>query len=760
MKQFFLSIFLTASFAMNAVATDPLDKFPAIVIDTIYMSSGALVVEYEVLRQFDQIHMNIQASRSQTINPVLLSGNTGKGKTSIPVSLITDQATCFNVFLKGGQFANKGDTADYHPTGYDYAIFNKQLDNSVKQFRTRYTEQEKSIMDEQMQNRVFIRNSGQFEGIGFSDTTKSSVIQRYDPLAVDTYNTQAVPLHEDDSFNGSSRSVYTFNISGNVRTAPAGNGWRTFIPATDVFLKFRNSSQPNDLIYFYDTNYPCTLFEGVHYSRTDGSGNFSFNFSIDASLINYLNINEAIIFVARDNEYVALSVSGPILQYNCNVDVPVFWDNSFSTIAINHGLQGIQVTNKEIVVNEFMMASSLGMFWYTGKMTNQLNWTLSRVPVYETDVPQSNYTGQFNPVTIRINLNKNRSVNPYNMFGTPAHEYGHFVHFMMWGLANFAFASEKTCESFAMFYSYAARHFAFKNGFGVTTPPGATNEEIIRETRNNFDIAPFPKHWNNDPYNIHFSYPDYAPWASYLWELFDGHPTFQAVNSDNDDMAYPWRVINAWNSIQNIFKTIDDFPGAFKSGLSVDEQASVNSIYDFTVGNSSVRMRSQTFHTTSMGTSSNNLLVSLTHVLYGMNPYFPATDILNSPTSFRVYRRLYIDQPWELLGQIPYVTNQTSYSQTFNVGTTATLYNYRMTVNNAGGESAYPALLTHHNNTTPSSCNMVNQTISTNTTLNNCANISVTGVTVTNNAKLTLIATGEVTIENLEIQSGSHLEIN
>ena len=140
---------LIALFAICASATTPADKLPAIVIDTTYVSSEALVVEYEVIRPFDHINLIVQPSwksATRVANPVLLSGNTGKSKTSVPVSLTTDQVTHFKVFLSGGQFTNKGDTADYNPNGYDYAIFKKQNDGTVKQFRTQYTEEEKNLI--------------------------------------------------------------------------------------------------------------------------------------------------------------------------------------------------------------------------------------------------------------------------------------------------------------------------------------------------------------------------------------------------------------------------------------------------------------------------------------------------------------------------------------------------------------------------------------------------------------------------------------
>jgi len=186
MKKLISSIFLSATFAVCANTTEPFDKLPAIIIDTMYVSSESLVIEYEILRPFDQVGLSVHSSRSMESRddkPVFLSGNVGKGRTSIPISLNSNQVTHFNVFLTGGQFVNKSDTADYHPNGYDYAIFRKQIDRTVQQFRTRYTEEEKTLMDEQIRNSAFVRRSGQFDNltvaIDVSDSTISLVNERF-----------------------------------------------------------------------------------------------------------------------------------------------------------------------------------------------------------------------------------------------------------------------------------------------------------------------------------------------------------------------------------------------------------------------------------------------------------------------------------------------------------------------------------------------------------------------------------------------------
>jgi subtilisin family serine protease len=60
----------------------------------------------------------------------------------------------------------------------------------------------------------------------------------------------------------------------------------------------------------------------------------------------------------------------------------------------------------------------------------------------------------------------------------------------------------------------------------------------------------------------------------------------------------------------------------------------------------------------------------------------------------------------------------------------------------------------------PSVVNLTNQTVTTNTTVTSCGDINVQNVTITNGAKLTLNAAGEVNIiSNFEVASGSEFEI-
>lgn len=105
MKRISFSI-LIALFAINAGATTP-KKLSAIVIDTLYHASGSFIVEYDIVRPFEQICISVQSSWDLALKdakPVILTGSVGKGKVSFPINLITEQAMHFNVFISGRHY--------------------------------------------------------------------------------------------------------------------------------------------------------------------------------------------------------------------------------------------------------------------------------------------------------------------------------------------------------------------------------------------------------------------------------------------------------------------------------------------------------------------------------------------------------------------------------------------------------------------------------------------------------------------------------
>jgi len=129
MKNLFFFLVFLANMGM-AYATIPGLPF-AILVDTAYVSNDMHIeLAYRVLVPFEKIHLSVHTSMddldagclsvgsnwkqaSRDAKPVFLSGSPGKGRTSVPINLLTDEATHFNVFIAGGQFADKSDTAVY-----------------------------------------------------------------------------------------------------------------------------------------------------------------------------------------------------------------------------------------------------------------------------------------------------------------------------------------------------------------------------------------------------------------------------------------------------------------------------------------------------------------------------------------------------------------------------------------------------------------------------------------------------------------------
>ena len=74
MKKFSTSV-LIALFAIHVCATSP-SRLSAVVIDTLYHASVALIIEYEVISPFEQVSLSVQSSwrsalkDTKPVNPV------------------------------------------------------------------------------------------------------------------------------------------------------------------------------------------------------------------------------------------------------------------------------------------------------------------------------------------------------------------------------------------------------------------------------------------------------------------------------------------------------------------------------------------------------------------------------------------------------------------------------------------------------------------------------------------------------------------
>jgi len=286
---------------------------------------------------------------------------------------------------------------------------------------------------------------------------------------------------------------------------------------------------------------------------------------------------------------------------------------------------------------------------------------------------------------------------------TAAHEYGHYVNYVMWGSSSTAFNAmynnKETSESWAMFYSYATRHYAYKKGIATG---GLDGPDLRDKVRDNFDFSTFtnPKFMTS---NYSYDNTNYPRWACYLWNLYDGNANYNYYpNSnftDNDDIAMPARVFSVYKNLGT--KTMANFYTSFKSGLSSSEISSVDAIYNNVMNdNTSYRMRSANFISPSLSTnanSTNNLTLSCTYRPFDF-PDSNAPNTRNSPTNFPVYRQRFLNAPWFSVGNFTYNGSNLSQSGTFTVSN-PTLYNYKLCTNN-GNESNYPHIFTHSSSNT------------------------------------------------------------
>jgi len=331
-----------------------------------------------------------------------------------------------------------------------------------------------------------------------------------------------------------------------------------------------------------------------------------------------------------------------------------------------------------------------------------------------------NLFGEFDPKSVRINI---RTDHQYDATGnlfpmrTAAHEYGHYVNYSMWGSSAYSGANDNIKEPWAIFFSYATRHFAYRKGIAT----GGTHCPDLRSmTRDNLSLNSFATPRFNDFQYPFATYPDYARWSSYLWNLYDGVPpdgsssySYQASGTnfntltDNDDIAMPVRVFQVFNNLST--KTMANFHTVFKNGqsgigaLSTAEQNSVDAIYNnmMSTAASPPQMRSGNFATKSMNLNGNTLTVNLTYQPFN----FPNNNSIvtrNSPMYFNISRQRFKDSPWISINSIAYNVGATTYGPVnYNV-TNGNLYNYKLSVSQNGLESCYPHYLNYQNNNKPS----------------------------------------------------------
>lgn len=483
------------------------------------------------------------------------------------------------------------------------------------------------------------------------------LIEKKNENGLDKVNKQSKPSTQN----------YTINVYGKVKfkDPQSLSGIYYGVQGVKVKLWFRNSNNSNSL---YHPVYGDV--KNVHYDEVDHEGNYNFSFSFSGDLTLYNQImllvtssNSAAILDTPDNGYIV----GDVGYFGSSEGVLIPFNNSLNTLV-----------TKDIEIN-----SQDGDILRNMYHAREFIYSRYNVPVY---IPQirvkikdlgPNVNGLFQPYdNVHIELAPNRTWHK-----TSAHEYGHFVNYLLWEESSyFAVAEQRIIEGFAEFYCGAVMNYANRK-YG----------DEIDFYYSNGEEAPFL----GDRF-AGFSYKttnlDVAKFASALWNLYDKNTdgNFKRTlydNADNDDVNDdPIRVFEAMRvKVNNVFpNTLTKYKSAYYSlatpaGL-LGSSAYIfsNMFYDPVVN----QMKSnQIKNLSSNKISDTQLNLSWQHSYYSGSRYYG-----NYPANYKIYK--YINNSYTEIASVPYTQN----SLTINSSDVGGIY--KVSSYNASGESSFGQTVT------------------------------------------------------------------
>jgi len=745
---FFFAIFLWSGIAY---ATDPAPML-GIRIDTAYIANDMHIeLEYSVLVPLGKVHLSVFTSvdahlaRQNSNVPLTLSGVVGSYKRRVPVNLPQGQIVEFFIHLNGVEFANSADSTKY-AISVQKGMYAMLQNGEVVNYRTTYTEAEKLVLEANLKYYRIYNSEGKLtDGWGTlievdsqgreinADTTVCrKCIYASDPLVLNRDEILNWENSQSQSNQSLSRSPWSITITGFVDVPTGGTPTRERISGSKVYMFFYHTNTPSTR--YHPTPNNGTLLQGIHFSLTDVQGNFSFNIpSATADLTKYNRIG---FIVASENDYVSLQGTGStynIPNPGTSYNVVAFTYANSNDITFNPSSPTHTTSNHNIVVSttaiDARKAISLKWFQLAGELAQQLNYKPStKIPVYFVSISDF---GQFTTSpSLRINLsdlysydsNINGSLFPMR---TAAHEYGHYVHYFMWGANSSAWSAMTNAsvlydltEAWSVFYSYASRHFAYRKGIAIG---GVDGPDLRTRTRDNLSLNSFstPRFdYMNYPFS---SFPAVARGSSFLWNLYDGVPqdgtlsySYQASGAnfntltDNDDIAMPGRVFLIFNNMKNVStKSMINYLSSFHNGFSDVLRNSVNSIYNNMMSTATTPpvMRSGNFATSSITLSGSTLSLSFTYQPFDF-PNTLSIPTRNSPTGLVFQRQRFLNSPWITIATVPYVGTTVTYGPYNHTVTDANLYNYKLAVYNTSShysttESAYPRTIINTNSYAP-----------------------------------------------------------
>ncbi len=466
------------------------------------------------------------------------------------------------------------------------------------------------------------------------------------------------------------QAYYTVSVSGTVKFWDQDQRRSEGLFGNKVELWFRNSSNP------YMLYHPVLgEYEHVHYDLIEEDGQYHFNFSFSGDLSGY---DELLILVSTSNQAASLYVTQGAWIVDAGSGTEVFFGPSQGVVYdISNMGTSISISNADIEVNSqdgaILRNMMLARKFLEAFYNNNIPFDLPVVRVYKKDIEAA---GQFCP-----NNSPHIEIDPYaTEITTTTHEYGHYVMYRMWDTdCDFNNASRQLIEGWAIFFSFAARNYAYDvYGDNLRGHDDNTEEDAFDDT---------PYRFNGIRYADHGE-PDIAAFACYLWSLYDSYDggVFEADlydPGDNDDVSgYALRVFEVMRTGEPT--SVSSYHSQFKQSLPYSLQNSVQQVFDFMMDNL-VSIPSTPMYSAQVRNATIQRNGTQLQLAWQPQSYPPGRFYGNYESGYRIYEK--DGSTWTLLATVSAGT--TSYSFTDS----SPARQYKITAYNAAGESSNPPVI-------------------------------------------------------------------
>lgn len=370
-----------------------------------------------------------------------------------------------------------------------------------------------------------------------------------------------------------STSTYYVNISGTVTYDDFVDSRMEGLYGGKIHFWFRKSSIPNQLYHPRVGDY-----EHVHYDNINTNGSFSFSFSTTADLTGY---DQLVLLVGSGNPYVSYNLPDGYVISTDQGNLTTFGYQEGAVLPFNPSNTSISLSSIDIEVNS-QDGSLLRNMMFAGELVKQryggsMPFSMPIIQVFKEAMSDADGRFSYSRSWVPFHWIESRhiTIDPQAInAAVTTHEYGHYVNYQMFGgeYKPMSETSSQVKEGWAIFYSFAARNYANR----------VYTDGIIRWDDNTEEDPFMTPRFRGIRY-ADAGYTDYAAFACYLWNLYDGYSdgNFKSATyvGDNEDVSGQGkRVFEIMRSMSE--KNPGDFNNMFRNGLNTDLQNSAQNIYD------------------------------------------------------------------------------------------------------------------------------------------------------------------------------------